>query len=93
LNVIKDLTEKPVNEKAKNTIKQKLEGINYLFHFLENEDQVYGINEFAIEIHANMIVILPHKHTLWDSVFHESNTKKLAFHTTIPILALPNNIK
>jgi hypothetical protein len=31
---------------------------------------------------------MPRKHSLLSSLFHESNTKKMAFHTHIPVLTL-----
>jgi len=72
-------------------IDNRLEGIEHSFHFVENEDTITGINEFVTGINADMIVIIPHKHQFLDRILNESNTKRMAFHTSIPLLALIDN--
>jgi len=69
-------------------IEHNLEEINHSYHFIQNEDIIKGINKFVSNQKADMIVIVPRKHKFLNSVFHERNTKKMAFHTTIPLLAL-----
>ena len=65
------------------------EGLNHSFNFVENEDIVEGINEFVDEHSADLIVMVPRKHTFFENIFQERNTKRMAFHTHIPLLALP----
>lgn len=64
------------------------EGLSHSFNFVENEDIVEGINEFVNEHNIDLIVMVPRKHTLFENIFKERNTKRMAFHTHIPILAL-----
>ena len=49
---------------------------------------VAGINQFVADNKIDMIVFIPKKHSFFNSIFHESNTKRMAFHSTIPLLAL-----
>ena len=35
-----------------------------------------------------MLVVIPRKHKLLSTLFHESPTKRMAFHITKPLLAL-----
>lgn len=61
------------------------------FHFADDEyeeDVTGSINTFAENKKADMIVMIPHKHTILENILHESNTKKMAFHIDIPLLAL-----
>lgn len=68
---------------------QSFEGLNHSFDFVENEDIVEGINEFVDVHNADLIVMTPRKHTFFENIFKERNTKRMAFHTHIPLLALP----
>ncbi|MCE9538133.1 MAG: universal stress protein, partial [Bacteroidetes bacterium] len=65
------------------------EGLTHSFDFVENEDIVEGINEFVYEYNADLIIMIPRKHTFFENIFQERNTKRMAFHTHIPLLALP----
>jgi nucleotide-binding universal stress UspA family protein len=65
-----------------------LEEIKHSYHFIKNDDVINGINKFAANKKADMIVIIPRKHKFLSSIFRETNTKKMAFHTSIPLLAL-----
>lgn len=65
------------------------EGLNHSFDFIENEDIVEGINEFVDEHNVDLIAMIPRKHTFFENIFQERNTKRMAFHTHIPLLALP----
>jgi len=68
--------------------KHALDNFKHSFHFSKNESIVDGINEFVEENKVELIVMLPHKHTFFETIFHERNTKRMAFHTHLPLLAL-----
>jgi nucleotide-binding universal stress UspA family protein len=65
-----------------------LENAEHSFHYSENDDIVEGINKFVIEKKIDMVVMIPHKHSPLHNLFNESQTKKMAFHTRIPLLTL-----
>ena len=67
-----------------------LPGINLSYHTIEGEEIAECINDFLATFNADIIVNIPRKHSFLDAITHESNTKKLAFHTHIPLLALPD---
>jgi len=67
-----------------------LPGIKLSYHTIEGENIAECINDFATTYNADIIVNIPRKHSFLDMITHESNTKKLAFHTHIPLLALPD---
>lgn len=58
------------------------------FHYTDNEDTVAGIMEFAMEHEASMIILIPKNQGFLQGLFHRSVTKKLAYHSSIPLLIL-----
>jgi nucleotide-binding universal stress UspA family protein len=58
------------------------------FHYTNNEDTVAGIMEFALEHQASMIILIPKNQDFLEGLFHRSVTKKLAYHSSIPLLVL-----
>ncbi len=90
LNVIQKLktispSQKIIDSKP---FKHALEKFKHSFHFSVNKNIVDGINEFVDENKGDMMVFLPHKHSFFETIFQERNTKRMAFHTHIPLLAL-----
>jgi len=62
--------------------------LDHSFNFIENENIVDGINQFVDANNVDMIVMIPRKHTWIENLFQERNTKHMAFHSHIPLLAL-----
>lgn len=65
-----------------------LQGYNPSYHFIDNADFVAGINNFAVEKNIDLIVTIPKKHGFFESIFKRSHTKRLAFHSHIPLMVL-----
>ncbi|SFD30362.1 Nucleotide-binding universal stress protein, UspA family [Chitinophaga sp. CF118] len=65
-----------------------LEGYQPIYHFIDHDNIVEGIMEFADKIQADLILTIPRKHGLFEGLFRRSRTAKLAFHTHIPMLAI-----
>lgn len=74
-------------------LENKINEISHIYHFKENEDIVEGLNKFISEKKADMVVVIPHKHNLLERLFHKSVSKKIAFHSHVPLLALPEKHK
>lgn len=74
-------------------LETKLKDVEHVYYFPENEDLIEGINEFANEHQADLISMIPHRHNFIDLLFQRSISKKMAFHTHIPLLTLPDNHK
>jgi len=66
-----------------------LDGFNPSFHTINGEDVVETILAFAKEHQASLIIAIHQKHGFWSGLFHKSVTKKLAYNSRIPLLALP----
>ncbi|MEO9144606.1 MAG: universal stress protein [Ginsengibacter sp.] len=59
------------------------------FSFLRAYDFVEGISSFVENRKIDVIITVPRKHTFFNQLFVTSHTKKLAYHSTVPIIAIP----
>lgn len=64
--------------------------VDHSFHFVGTDDVTKGINEFVSMSNGDMVAMMPKKHGVVSKLFSEPHTKKMAFHTKVPLLALPN---
>jgi nucleotide-binding universal stress UspA family protein len=53
-----------------------------------NRNVESGIDEFAEKNKIDLLVVLPRKKGLFESLFGKSESKSLIFHTKVPLLAL-----
>lgn len=90
VNVNRSKASIPVNAGVEQGVETSLKGMECFYYFPEKEDLVETINDFAESKKADMIVVVPHHYTLMERLFHKSISKKLAFHTRLPLLALPD---
>ena len=58
------------------------------YHAINNKDVGDGISEFAENNNLDLIIAIPKKHKLLDGLFKSSSTKKLIFHSHIPIMCI-----
>jgi nucleotide-binding universal stress UspA family protein len=65
-----------------------LQEFNPKYHFAKNSEYVLGINEFAESNDIEMIISVPKKKSFFEKLFIKSSTKKLAFHTHLPLLVI-----
>lgn len=61
----------------------KLQFIN-----LEKGDVINSINTYIDDHHVDLLVMAKHNRNFFDRLFHRSLSKKMAFHTHIPLLIL-----
>ncbi|MBD3583080.1 universal stress protein [Flavobacterium selenitireducens] len=64
---------------------------NVRFHIVESDEVEQSILEFIEKHDTHLLALLNHKRGFFESLFHTSMTKKLAFHSKVPILALHDN--
>lgn len=65
-----------------------LEDVDHSFHFEESSNVVEGINRFVDKHNIDMVVMVPRSHSILQNIFHEPNTKRMAFHTHVPLLSI-----
>jgi nucleotide-binding universal stress UspA family protein len=56
------------------------------FHFENNEHFIDGINHFVEANSIDLIITIPRKHKFFEGLFKERHTKKLAFHSNVPLM-------
>jgi len=57
------------------------------FYFITTYDFEDTIEQFTTDQNIDMVITVPRNHTFFQSVFKSSATKKLAFHSVVPVLA------
>ena len=90
LNVTQEMETITTVKKAAQGIKlnHSLEKLNHSFHYTMNDDVIEGINSFVDKMGIDMVVMIPRIHSALHNLFHEPNSKRMAFHTKVPLLAL-----
>lgn len=90
INLLKE-NEKVDTERAIKgmMIENQLQEIVHSYYFPEDDDFVHGLNDFVDSHNVDLLAIIPHKHNFLAKIFAESHTKKLAFHSHVPLFAIP----
>jgi nucleotide-binding universal stress UspA family protein len=65
-----------------------LKDMKPVFHFVDHVDIEEGINQFARENQLDLVLTIPKKHNLFDSVFHKSGSKQILFGSQIPVMSI-----
>lgn len=61
------------------------------YHYASGKDFLEAIDDFALEKQVDLIINISKPHGFFESLFKESHTKKLAFHSHLPIMAIRSN--
>jgi nucleotide-binding universal stress UspA family protein len=80
------LTEEYQEQRAQ--LKDMFKEFNPEFYFLGLYDVDEAINQFAHDKDVDFIIVIHKEHSLLSKLFVKSHTKKLAYHSSIPVLAL-----
>jgi nucleotide-binding universal stress UspA family protein len=70
------------------SLHELLQDINPSFYLSDNKNYVEAVNAFAAEHDVNLIITIPKKHGFFGNLFAESHTKKLAFHSDVPVMVI-----
>lgn len=65
-----------------------LDGLNPNYHFIDNADIEDGINDFVEKNGIDLLITIPKKHKLLDSLFKHSSTKELVTHSHVPVMCV-----
>lgn len=77
-------------EAHKEVLKERLTGFDIKFKNIPFEINISkSIDLYAEEKNSSFLTILRHQHTFWENVIGEPVVKKIAFHSKIPVLFLP----
>ena len=82
-------------DKAKASLKleRQFKDLDYVYYFPHKKDVIEGMDYFLERHKTDLIAMIPHKHNLFERMFGKSNTKRMIYHTQVPLLALPEKHK
>jgi hypothetical protein len=86
LNNNKILDEDQLNNQI--LLKDYFEGLEYSFHTLHNTDVESALNSFIQSRESDMVAFINKKHNFFSWILSKPMVKNLAYHSTIPVLAL-----
>jgi nucleotide-binding universal stress UspA family protein len=75
-------------QQVKNKMEESLKGFQHEFYFIGLYDFHDTMNMFVNDHHIDMIITLPKDHNWLSTLLGSSHTKKLAYHSSIPVLAM-----
>lgn len=81
-----EVTDEYKSERAK--LESILAGHNPQFYFIRMYDFMEAVNQFVEDKEIDLIITVPKKHTFLSNIFRTSYTKKLAYHSHVPIIAV-----
>jgi nucleotide-binding universal stress UspA family protein len=82
-----ELTEEYKKERA--WLEKTFEEYHPEFYFIRMFDFLDAISNFAADHHIDLIVTVPRKHSFLSGLYKTSHTKKLAYHSHVPVVAIP----
>jgi nucleotide-binding universal stress UspA family protein len=80
------LTEEYQEQRAQ--LKEMFKEFNPEFYFLGFYDVDEAISQFAHDKNVDFIIVIHKEHSLFSRLFVKSHTKRLAYHSSVPVLAL-----
>ncbi len=81
-----ELTEEYKAERAK--LDKILDGYPREYYFLRSYDFIEAINQFVQDHQIDLLMIVPKHHSFLEGLFKSSYTKKLAYHSHVPLIAV-----
>ncbi len=70
------------------TIDDYFESVKFGYHFLEDRDKLTAIEDFITGYHADILTLVAQERGFFEELFHRSLTRRLIFHSQVPILIL-----
>jgi nucleotide-binding universal stress UspA family protein len=81
-----ELTDEYKTERA--VLERMLKDYSPSFYFIRQYDFLDAISQFTADKNIDLIIIVPRKNSFLGGLFKTSHTKKLAYHSHIPIVAI-----
>ena len=78
----------PEYKLEREAMEDRLGMYNPEFSFLRSYEFLQGINDYVESRDIDMIITVPRKHSFLSQLFKTSHTKKLAYYSTVPIIAI-----
>jgi nucleotide-binding universal stress UspA family protein len=72
----------------RNKLENMFQDYNPQFYFIRFYDFLDAISSFTVDKNIDLILTVPRKHSFLSNLFKTSHTKKLAYHSHVPIVAV-----
>ncbi|MDQ3277558.1 MAG: universal stress protein [Bacteroidota bacterium] len=69
---------------------QAFSGVNASFHSIKDDDVADGLKHYVEENNIDMVLVLPHKHNLYERLFFKGHTKGILHAMPVPVMSLRN---
>ena len=79
---------KPETPEESLMLQTLLQDLNPNYHFIDHVDIEDGINEFVEKNNIDLLITIPKKHKLLDSLFKHSSTKQLVAQSHVPVMCV-----
>ena len=86
-----NLDEQSLDEdktEVRDQMKKQLENIPHTFSYAHHADVEEGIMQYSHDNNIDMICVIPQSYSFIEELFHKSLTKKMVFHSDIPLLVI-----
>lgn len=80
------LTSEQQGEKAK--LEALFAGYNTTFSTVVNKNFNDGINQYIDDNDVDHVIVFPKKHSLFNSIFSNDHTRRLAYHSHVPVISI-----
>jgi nucleotide-binding universal stress UspA family protein len=77
-------------ESNKNILEERINGVPFSYHnvpFMGNISK--SVQNYLTENTADLMALIRYHHSFWEKIIGEPVIKKIAFHSTVPVLMLP----
>tara|TARA_R110000822_G_scaffold73684_4_gene177099 strand:+ start:1391 stop:2242 length:852 start_codon:yes stop_codon:yes gene_type:complete len=79
-----------VQEANQKILEERLAGYNYSLHELGFDGNIaQSVEQYVAETRADLLTMVRYHHNFWERIIDEPVIKKIAFHSTVPVLFLP----
>jgi len=80
------LTEEYQSEKSR--LKEMFSDFSPEFYFMGLHDVDEAIHQFSEDKNIDLIIVIQKEHNIFNKLFIKSHTKKLVYHSSVPVLAI-----
>jgi nucleotide-binding universal stress UspA family protein len=78
----------PVIEFESGLLKHRLKEIAPFYHVIHGADTSTAICDAVCHHQLNLLIVMPKQHTLWQRLFHKSESKKIILKCPVPVMVI-----
>lgn len=70
---------------------QAFSGINASYHAIKDDDVAEGLKHYVEQNNIDLVLVLPHKHNLYERLFFKGHTKGILHAMPVPVMSIRND--